>query len=206
MTILSQAEAIRDETDKGANTADRVGDCLVDIANSIASLFQSIEGLVSPAIHSASFCFSSDYNICATTCADTGTRLALIDGANTGEFKFSTGSGPVVTGADGTFYFSGLDDTKAYLVTFNIAFYYDDTKQVSVGLRTVGESLSSITGALNDFRVIGSGSGERIPLTITAGITGATSCALAIAGEADTTFSLLACNATIVQLGALAAG
>lgn len=32
MTILSQAETIRDETTAGANTAERVGDCLVDIA------------------------------------------------------------------------------------------------------------------------------------------------------------------------------
>lgn len=38
MTILSQAETIRDETVVGANTAGRVGDCLVDIANAITAL------------------------------------------------------------------------------------------------------------------------------------------------------------------------
>lgn len=35
MTILSQAETIRDETTAGANTAERVGTCLVDIAENL---------------------------------------------------------------------------------------------------------------------------------------------------------------------------
>lgn len=38
MTILSQAETIRDETALGANTATRVGTCLVDIADAILAL------------------------------------------------------------------------------------------------------------------------------------------------------------------------
>lgn len=38
MTILSQAETIRDETETGANTAARVGECLVDIANELERL------------------------------------------------------------------------------------------------------------------------------------------------------------------------
>lgn len=38
MTILSQAEQIRDEVLPKANTPERVGDCLVDIANAIGVL------------------------------------------------------------------------------------------------------------------------------------------------------------------------
>jgi hypothetical protein len=37
MTILSQAQTIRDETVPSANTAERVGDCLVDIANALSA-------------------------------------------------------------------------------------------------------------------------------------------------------------------------
>ncbi len=38
MTILTQAETIRDETALGANTATRVGTCLVDIADALQAL------------------------------------------------------------------------------------------------------------------------------------------------------------------------
>ena len=38
MTILSQAETIRDEVLPRANTATRVGTCLVDIANSLGNV------------------------------------------------------------------------------------------------------------------------------------------------------------------------
>lgn len=38
MTILAQAEEIRDETTVGGNTAYRVGGCLVDVANAITEL------------------------------------------------------------------------------------------------------------------------------------------------------------------------
>ncbi len=48
MTILSQAETIRDETVAGANTADRVGTCLVDIAEVVETepdyCFASVSG------------------------------------------------------------------------------------------------------------------------------------------------------------------
>ena len=37
MTILTQAVAIRDETETGANTATRVGTCLVDIAGALVA-------------------------------------------------------------------------------------------------------------------------------------------------------------------------
>lgn len=38
MTILTQAETIRDETTLGANTATRVGTCLVDIADELVAI------------------------------------------------------------------------------------------------------------------------------------------------------------------------
>lgn len=38
MTILDQAETIRDETQAGENTAERVGTCLVDIANKLTEI------------------------------------------------------------------------------------------------------------------------------------------------------------------------
>jgi hypothetical protein len=41
-SILEQAETIRDATTVGANTAERVGTCLVDIANTIESLSAQI--------------------------------------------------------------------------------------------------------------------------------------------------------------------
>lgn len=42
MTILTQAQTIRDETALGANTATRVGNCLVDIANDLTAKGVSI--------------------------------------------------------------------------------------------------------------------------------------------------------------------
>ena len=46
MTILSQAEQIRDEVIPKANTPERVGDCLVDIANALAELAAQIPASV----------------------------------------------------------------------------------------------------------------------------------------------------------------
>lgn len=201
MTILEQAETIRDETSAGSNTADRVGSCLVDIANALGNIVQGQ--------NSASFCFTvghgvNNYGRCDTPCPTSGTRLVLIDGPDTEAFKIIIGNGPTITNDSGTFYFSGMDEAKAYTVTFSLSFLYDDGKYVAVGLRNPDESLNSIRGALRDFNV-GGGGVEPKNLTVVATVTGTSSAALVISGEADTTFVLTACNATIVELGTLTA-
>jgi len=190
-TILEQAEVIRDETGEYANTPERVGTCLVDIANALGLSVQN----------SASFCFSNDSGVCTTPCPNTDTRLVLIDGSNTGEFMFTVGNGVGITNSDGTFYFSGLTASKAYTVIYCLSFYYDSAANVAVGLRSVNGGLNGVRGALRDYIITGSGDTERKSLTLTASITGSESIGLVIAGGADTVFSLEACNATISELG-----
>jgi hypothetical protein len=70
MTILSQAEAIRDETTARANTAERVGDCLVDIAEAIenkafGSLYMNGNAVVTDCDNTSSF-----FKILGTTAAN----------------------------------------------------------------------------------------------------------------------------------------
>jgi hypothetical protein len=75
MTILSQAETIRDETLPSANTASRVGTCLVDIADQLAAILNKAIGnlyMVGNATVTVVSNTSSFFKIAGTTVANTG--------------------------------------------------------------------------------------------------------------------------------------
>jgi hypothetical protein len=97
MTILSQATTIKNETTASANTANRVGTCLVDIANAINN--------------SASFTASGQ-----TTITDSASYPVLTDSY---DGAIITGSGLSVTEGSGFYYFAGLNALNAYKVSFS---------------------------------------------------------------------------------------
>lgn len=105
MTILSQAEQIRDEVIPRANTADRVGDCLVDIANALNhnSAFFTMSGSIGTVIANDSL-----LPVVATVDAD----------------KIFTGSGIAVTVnvSPSYGYFSGLSASHAYRIDVSLSY------------------------------------------------------------------------------------
>lgn len=104
-SILDQAEAIRDETVKSANTPERVGTCLVDIANMLAS--------ATARINSGSIAMNGD----------SGTVLpashAPVEATGSG---ITTGTGITISeeASPDYLYFSGLDSTHAYKLDFSL--------------------------------------------------------------------------------------
>ena len=97
MTIITDAQTIRDETATGANTAERVGGCLVDIANAIDE------------INSKKYCFVSGQSLVVTpiSAQETFARIVaetLYSGINT---AFTVSDDCVLTAtADGIYYIS----------------------------------------------------------------------------------------------------
>lgn len=121
MTILSQAETIRDETEKAANTPERVGDCLVDIANKLSALEQSISD-ISPTIKSASLSIAnnSPSTVLPSGCPDP----VAVQMDQVGLSVVKTGSGITVEyHDDGYLYFSGLNALNSYKFDFSFQSY-----------------------------------------------------------------------------------
>lgn len=118
MTILSQAQTIRDETVANANTATRVGTCLVDIANELIAIDPSL---------SKPYCFASAIdNAAATTIGAAGVYVkAVVDNAaNNNSFGWSVSAGGVITNT------TTDSVTRNYLITATASVYVDSGQHI----------------------------------------------------------------------------
>ena len=130
MTILSQAEAIRDATVPNSLTPDIVGDCLVDIANALVT-------------NSASYIAQS-----GTTTIPSGTAVPVV-GVTVPANAIITGSGLSVEMDGGNDYaiFKGLSDTHAYSITYCLSINGSEAADVQFDL--LDDALAIIsTGSL----------------------------------------------------------
>jgi hypothetical protein len=113
MTILTQAETIRDETTPSANTALRVGTCLVDIAEVIEA--------------EPEYCFASvSGNASKTTIATPGTFVAAAISGLTDQ-----NSNGWVVGANGLLTYSpGDNKTRLFHITATASVFCDTGSHV----------------------------------------------------------------------------
>ena len=161
MTILSDAEQIRDEVIPKANTPERVGDCLVDIANALTAL-------AGGAINSASCVLGG-----TTTSTTTGDPVAVVGES---AYEVFTGSGITISEQDGYSYFSGLDATHAYALTYTCSVLADEAAVIEFSSLDAG--LNYITGVLATGGSVTATS--RPPFTYTPTVTGVTAVVLGV--------------------------
>lgn len=101
MTVLTQAETIRDETTANANTATRVGGCLVDMANAMIPVVAQIT-MQSNATGTTVSVANTFYKVAGTTSSNITPSLATVSNGritlatgNVGEQRYLAVSGSV---------------------------------------------------------------------------------------------------------------
>lgn len=180
MTILSQAEAIRDATVPNSLTPDIVGDCLVDIANALVT-------------NSASYITGG-----TNTVIPSGTAVPVFGGTTP---AIKTGSGITVEmdGGDDYAIFADLSASHAYSVVYSISVSCSEAAQIEFGL--LDAALSPIAGVLGVSQDVTTGVSM---CTYSATVTGETDVILGV-GRLDSTdpvtVSSLGISARIVDLG-----
>lgn len=180
MTILSQAEAIRDATVPNSLTPDIVGDCLVDIANALVT-------------NSASYITGG-----TNTVIPSGTAVPVFGDM---AFAIKTGSGITVEmdGGDDYAIFADLSASHAYSVVYSISVSGSEAAQIEFGL--LDAALSPIAGVLGVSQDVTTGVSM---CTYSATVTGETDVILGV-GRLDSTdpvtVSSLGVSARIVDLG-----
>lgn len=169
MTILTDAVQIRDEVIPRANTATRVGDCLVAIANALTA---------NATINSASC-------ICGGTPTSTvdGDPVAVLGASST---PVITGSGVAISDQDGYGYFSGLDATHAYSLIYTCNVQADEAAVIEFS--ALDTDLDYIAGALATGGSVTATS--KTPFTYTPTVTGVTAVVLGV-GRLDSTDPLV---------------
>ena len=182
MTILSQAEAIRDATVPNSLTPDIVGDCLVDIANALVT-------------NSASYITGG-----TNTVIPSGTAVPVFGGTTPAD-AIKTGSGITVEmdGGDDYAIFADLSASHAYSVVYSISVSGSEAAQIEFGL--LDAALSQIAGVLGVSQEVTTGVSM---CTYSATVTGETDVILGV-GRLDSTdpitVSSLGVSARIVDLG-----
>jgi hypothetical protein len=184
MTILSQAQTIRDETVPSANTATRVGTCLVDIANALSN---------------SAFFTNNATNTTAVTLVNTAypvqTSISALE-------TVTTGSGITIssktTGGDDYSYFSGLDATHAYKVDYSFSILGTDAVDYKFSLHNFAG-----TQIYESIPVTTSGATKSVPVSISTVFTGQTSVVLNIYAptSAGTSIDTVVVSGTILDLG-----
>ncbi len=180
MTILSQAEAIRDATVPNSLTPDIVGDCLVDIANALVT-------------NSASYIAGG-----TNTVIPSGTAVPVFGGATP---AIKTGSGITVEmdGGDDYAIFADLSASHAYSVVYGISVSGSEAAQIEFEL--LDAALSPIAGVLGLSQDVTT---DVSMCTYSATVTGETDVILGV-GRLDSTdpvtVSSLGISARIVDLG-----
>lgn len=161
MTILTDAEQIRDEVIPRANTATRVGNCLVAIANALSG---------GSTVSSAGF-YSSGGEL--VTDGNTNPVPMTEDGA--GFVSYATGSGISVTYGSGCYYFTGLSASNVYQVSYTFRIQSDEV--ASTNIQVSADNLALAYGKLfiQENTPV---SGEYKSASFTGQISGVTTCVL----------------------------
>jgi hypothetical protein len=197
VTLLSDAEAIRDATLPSANTPDIVGGWMVDAANAIRAAGYAT-------INSASFSIT---NGAATICTNDEVFYPVtIETVDTTSVVTGTGISVTekTTDGDDYSYFSELDSTHAYKVDYN--FYLIGAvgeQNFAIGLVEFEDAEISPSKRIQ-VTTPDSGSSVKLPCSYSNTITGVTSCVLAVqaltGGDGDV-FNCFGLSASIVDLG-----
>ena len=186
MTILSQAQAIRDATVPNSLTPTVVGDCLVDIANALSGT-------------------NSAYFIGSLSTASTtdGSYVVVPMTEENPSFTIKTGAGIGITEhGNGYSYFSGLDATHAYAMTYSFSCTADEAALIEFAIldATLTEvpAMLSLNGNVNTTTAV--------PFTYTAVASQTTDVILAVArlgSVAPLDISISQVCARCVDLGAI---
>ena len=188
MSLMSQAIVIRDETAEGANTHLRVGNLLVEMVAAI--------GAMSGAINST-FCPG---NSNTTEVADVN---VAVESYFSNDESVKTGSGIAISLSAGDVYgyFSGLDATHAYSVSYTFSF--STSEAADIAFMCLSEDLQTTIGVGSG--AISAATATKTGYTYTTTFTGATDAVLGVirvdsTDPVDVTFSTI--GASITDLGA----
>jgi hypothetical protein len=183
MTILSDAQQIRDEVIPRANTATRVGNWMVSVANALSG---------GSTVSSAGF-----YSSGGELVTDGDSNPVPMEEDNAGFVSYTTGSGISVTYGSGCYYFSGLSASNVYQVSYSFRITSDELTANSLVVRADNLALAYTKLFIQDNTPV---SGEHKSASFTGQISGVTTCVLFAEVSAQCVIDDI--NASIISLGA----